>query len=61
MGKDFKTWFKIYLIVAIAGGITVHAVIYPSAAVSEETFRRAFKRALFGIFLADISDLDGEL
>lgn len=59
--KDFYNWMRLYLMVLVSGAITIHAVIYPSAPIAEESIRAALQRAIFGLFLTKIDDLDGTL
>lgn len=58
--KDFYNWMRLYLMVLVSGAITIHAVIYPSAPIAEESIRAALQRAIFGLFLTKIDDLDGQ-
>ncbi|XP_062586024.1 transient receptor potential cation channel subfamily M member-like 2, partial [Saccostrea cucullata] len=58
MKKDFVTWFRMFLVFMIAGGITIQATLYPNFPASEEGIVSALSRAFFGMFLTKIDDLD---
>ena len=58
--KDVIDWVRLFSMVLVSGAVTIHAVIYPSFPLSVESFRVAFSRAIFGLFLTKIDDLDGE-
>ena len=47
--------------VLISGAVTIHAVIYPMYPFGVESVRTAFSRAIFGLFLTKIDDLDGKI
>ncbi|XP_046572246.1 transient receptor potential cation channel subfamily M member-like 2, partial [Haliotis rubra] len=58
--KDFMTWMRMFLIVMVAGGITIHAVLYPSYPLTQEGIKKALARAFFAMFLTKIDDLEGD-
>ena len=58
--KDVIDWIRLFFMVLVSGAVTIHAVIYPSFPLSVESLRVAFSRAIFGLFLTKIDDLDGE-
>ncbi|KAL8598697.1 hypothetical protein ACOMHN_033261 [Nucella lapillus] len=57
--KDFSDWMRLFFLVLVSGAITIQAVIYPSYPLGAESLRKAFSRAVFGLFLTEIKDLDG--
>ena len=50
-----------FLIVMVSGGITIHAVLYPSYPLNVDGVKKALARAFFAMFLTKIDDLDGML
>ncbi|XP_061181386.1 transient receptor potential cation channel subfamily M member-like 2 [Saccostrea echinata] len=56
---DFITWFKMFLIIMVSGGIAIQATLYPNYPLSEYGITMAISRALFAMFLTKIDDLDG--
>ncbi|XP_055996761.1 transient receptor potential cation channel subfamily M member-like 2 [Ostrea edulis] len=56
---DFITWFKMFLIIMISGGIAIQATLYPNYPFTEYGLTMAISRALFAMFLTKIDDLDG--
>ncbi|XP_041360001.1 transient receptor potential cation channel subfamily M member-like 2 isoform X2 [Gigantopelta aegis] len=58
--KDFSTWMRMFVIVMVSGGITIHAVLYPSYPLNVDGVKKALARAFFAMFLTKIDDLDGD-
>ncbi|XP_062585972.1 transient receptor potential cation channel subfamily M member 3-like [Saccostrea cucullata] len=56
---DFITWFKMFMIIMVSGGIAIQATLYPNYPLSEYGITMAISRALFAMFLTKIDDLDG--
>lgn len=56
---DFITWFKMFMIIMVSGGIAIQATLYPNYPLSEYGLTMALSRALFAMFLTKIDDLDG--
>nr|XP_022305861.1 transient receptor potential cation channel subfamily M member 1-like [Crassostrea virginica] len=56
---DFITWFKMFLIIMVSGGIAIQATLYPNYPFGEYGITMAISRALFAMFLTKIDDLDG--
>ncbi|KAK7467859.1 hypothetical protein BaRGS_00036896 [Batillaria attramentaria] len=59
--QDFINWMRLFLMVLVSGAITIQAVIYPSHPLNYVALRNAFKRGIFGLFLTEIDDLDGNV
>ncbi|KAL5012140.1 hypothetical protein ScPMuIL_010691 [Solemya velum] len=57
---DFIVWLRMFAIVMISGGITIHAVLYPDYPFSWDLVKKAMSRAFFAMFLTKIDDLDGD-
>lgn len=57
--KDFFNWMRMFMMVLVSGAVTMHAVIYPSWPLNYVSLRTAFSRAIFGLFLTKIDDIDG--
>ncbi|ESO90589.1 hypothetical protein LOTGIDRAFT_175815 [Lottia gigantea] len=58
--KDFLTWFRMFMIVMVSGGISIHASLYPNFPITVDALKKAFARAFFAMFLTKIDDLDGD-
>lgn len=56
---DFITWFKMFMIIMVSGGIAIQATLYPNYPFTEYGITMALSRALFAMFLTKIDDLDG--
>ncbi|XP_076468214.1 transient receptor potential cation channel subfamily M member-like 2 [Babylonia areolata] len=57
--KDFSNWMKLFFMVLVSGAVTIQATIYPYYPLGVESLRKAFSRAIFGLFLTKIDDLNG--
>jgi hypothetical protein len=58
--KDFADWVRLFILVLVSGAVTIQATIYPMFPFNFVSLRQAFSRAIFGLFLTKIDDLDGK-
>ncbi|XP_033743894.1 transient receptor potential cation channel subfamily M member 1-like [Pecten maximus] len=57
--KDFLTWMRMFLIIMVSGGVTIHAVLYPNYPFTLQGIKMALTRAFFAMFITQIGDLEG--
>ncbi|GFS24681.1 transient receptor potential cation channel subfamily M member 2 [Elysia marginata] len=57
--KDMINWLQLWLMWVISGGLAIQSVIYPAQPFSLDILGRALLRAILGIWLTEIDDLDG--
>ncbi|XP_076467609.1 transient receptor potential cation channel subfamily M member-like 2 [Babylonia areolata] len=59
--RDFVIWLRTCILPIVAGGVAIHAVLYPSDTFGIPSVREALSRAIFGLFLTKIDDLEGDI
>ncbi|XP_060064853.1 transient receptor potential cation channel subfamily M member-like 2 [Ylistrum balloti] len=57
--KDFLTWMRMFVIIMVSGGVTIHAVLYPNYPFTMQGIKKALIRAFFAMFFTQIDDLEG--
>ncbi|XP_059174612.1 transient receptor potential cation channel subfamily M member-like 2 isoform X2 [Physella acuta] len=57
MKKDLISWLKMWSLTLVSGAVSMYAVVYPAHPLGWPGFFKAFRRAIFGLFMTDLSDL----
>ncbi|GFN80396.1 transient receptor potential cation channel subfamily m member 2 [Plakobranchus ocellatus] len=59
--RDLTNWLQLWMLWAVSGALAINSVIYPAQPISLKSLGKALLRAILGIWLTDIDDLEGDL